>query len=254
MMKCLLTLGLLLAFANVAYGQTLDHQADPFAAEAVRPVQVPSGPPVASPEQIAMATAEASHLIAQAEAQRYFENVTEGAEPRVKHRASGAICEFLPGEPSSRIEIIKSNAPPGEDFVCHTQTGRNQPLVLHVARYQPPPTVDGVLADIERSIRDGLVDAKPIRMPRPGPASEFVRMQGQRGDVAVVEEAAAAKSGDWLIVERLTAPQEKAGLAVVRGDSMFMRLVRALALEDVASRPAAQAPFLAVLGEAARKP
>src|ERR1700744_503438 len=67
------------------------------------------------------AKAEGDALLAQAGAADLFDNVTsDGAQDiKIRHKASGLICEFNPGVPSNRLVVFDS-AQRGDDIACST--------------------------------------------------------------------------------------------------------------------------------------
>ena len=71
------------------------------------------------------ARAEGDALLAQAAASGVFDNITtdEAQDIKLRHKASGLICEFNLGAPSNRVVVFdggQAGAKRGDDVACST--------------------------------------------------------------------------------------------------------------------------------------
>lgn len=126
--------------------------ASPVAAQIALPnVQMPD----ASPEEIADARAQADQIIAAANAQAWFTNVTTDRAPAVRHDASGMVCRFEPGSTRNGIRIYgaRPEAPvQGEDVSCGTSAGSGG-FTIYATRYKPMPSE---IDDMREAVRQML--------------------------------------------------------------------------------------------------
>jgi hypothetical protein len=182
----------------------------------------------ATPDQIAAARAEADRLIADGDAAAFFVNVSEGAEPRVRHQHSGLVCRFVLGEPTNEIVIFPSPIPRGDDVGCNVGSG-NHYRTIYATRFgrfniSPEQALEiGVAGIVQR-----LPDAQPYDQPiatastegaTPTLASAF-RIDNGYTHVQV------AHVGDWSIKERLTWPQPPSSQEQVFNGLMWVRTLR----------------------------
>lgn len=161
-----------------------------------------------SAAQSAAARAEADRLIAAGDAGAWFDNVSEGAEPRARHRPSGLICRFTPGDPNNSITIFPSPMPRGDDVGCNVGAG-DRARTVYATRYGglnlSPEQAMGIA---EASIRQRFPDARPYEG-----ALATASREGATPTLAVAyrigdgyTQALLAHVGDWSIKERLTQP------------------------------------------------
>ena len=123
---------------------------------------VVSGPALAQAR--GEARAEGDALLAQAGASGLFENITsdEAQDIKLKHKASGLICEFNVGAPSNRVVVFdggQEGAKRGDDVACSTDGEVGQRTIY--ASRTPGRTLNDAfahdLAEVKRS-HPGAVD------------------------------------------------------------------------------------------------
>ena len=123
---------------------------------------VVSGPALAQAR--GEARAEGDALLAQAGASGLFENITsdEAQDIKLKHKASGLICEFNVGAPSNRVVVFDGGhegAKRGDDVACSTDGEVGQRTIY--ASRTPGRTLNDAfahdLAEVKRS-HPGAVD------------------------------------------------------------------------------------------------
>ena len=100
--------------------------------------------PPPSPQQIAAARAEASRIIAKTGHPELFENVTDGAVAKVRHRPSGAVCDFGVDDKAHALVLIPSDATGGEGVSCHLRAVVAFTRGLTVRRMPAAPTLDAL--------------------------------------------------------------------------------------------------------------
>jgi hypothetical protein len=162
------------------------------------------------------ARAEGDSLLAQAGASDLFDNVTgdDAQDIKLRHKASGLVCEFNLGAPSNRIVVFDGSAR-GDDIACATG-GEAGERVLY-ASHTPGRTLAEAfahdLAEVKKS-HPGAVDYafppgtdSPILqmletppMPRSKTARFIVDHQFTSVSSAVVK--------DWSLEFRFTCPEE----------------------------------------------
>lgn len=139
--------------------------------------QQPSQPPP-TVDEIAAAKAHADDVIARAEAQDYFENVTTDAVPTVRHTASGMTCTFSTGDTRDNIRFYSSgpDGPArGDDVSCGGWLNTTF-LSLFATRYPDRPS------------RDAVFHSAMADVPRNTPGAELV--QGEFTTVSIGGRAA----------------------------------------------------------------
>jgi hypothetical protein len=112
-----------------------------------------------SAEAMAAARDQADRIIAAAEAEGVFENITHDALPRLKHLRSGMTCVFDPGAARNNVHIYPvTPATPerGDNVSCGTNFG-GAALTTYATHLTPMPSVD----DDMRSTIDSIMQAWP---------------------------------------------------------------------------------------------
>lgn len=181
------------------------------------PALAQAQPAPATPQQIAAATAEADRLIADANAQAWFDNVTDGASPVVRHRPSGLRCVFT-GSASDRIVVFPtgpSQIPQGEDVGCVTyDEALSIDLTLYATRYRPLPSAELVLRDAANAIRTRYPSATPYSgdlasmeiEDRGAPLAAAFNIETNQGPQFTV--ALVWHGEEWGYKARATGPQD----------------------------------------------
>lgn len=95
------------------------------------------------------ARAEGEALLAQARAADLFEDLTDAdaQDIKLRHRASGLICVFNPGESVNRV-IVFDGAVRGDDIACATG-GEVGERTLYATRTPGRPLADAFAKDVE---------------------------------------------------------------------------------------------------------
>lgn len=223
--------------------------------EGQRHAQFAGSPPAASsaaphamakltPEQ---ARAEADRLIADAHAEGVFENVTKGDTPEVRHRLSGFVCGFEPGQPDNAIRILPRQ-PRGTDVACDTREVFGI-MSFFVTLMPPGATVQDAfklcLVDIVHS-HPGVALAKgnfPTINAKPGPGAPpppprlTARLTYTDAGRKVFSRVSVAMVNGWMIEQRLTAPMDdKVVAADMLGEMLITLSVNRMAA-DAPARP-----------------
>jgi hypothetical protein len=167
------------------------------------------------------AKAEGDALLAQAGAADLFDNVTtDGAQDiKVRHKASGLICEFNPGVASNRVVVFDS-AQRGDDIACSTGGDAGE-RTLYAARTPGRTLADAFahdLAEVKKS-HPGAVD---YALP-PGTDSPILQMLDippmppSRTARFIVDHQFTSVSSavvkDWSLEFRFTCPEAQQDVA-----------------------------------------
>ncbi len=182
------------------------------------------------PADVARARAEADAMIARAKAGDVFENATEDAGVRVRHKGSGMTCGF-DGSPDDSVTVFNSGLPRGDDVGCESKI-LDLKVSFYATKFPQPMTVDQATAYYVDSIRRVHPEAKPFTgsaadlsiggddgaaFPPIRTARFVIVIDGKRYysrlSVAVVK--------GWVIEERVTGPEDKATEADLMG-GLFM--------------------------------
>ncbi len=188
------------------------------AAPALAQVTSPSPPP-------GEARAEGDALLAQAGASSLFDNITtdEAQDIKLKHKASGLICEFNVGAPSNRVVVFdgdQAGAKRGDDVACSTdgEVGERTIYASHTpgrtlgeafahdlaeVKKSHPGAVDYALPSGTDSPILQMLDAPP--MPPSRTARFIVDHQFTTVSSAVVK--------DWSLEFRFTCAEDKQEVA-----------------------------------------
>lgn len=170
-----------------------------------------SAPAAASQDEVAGARAEADWLIAQGEAGAYFDNITDGPAPTVRHRLSGLVCRFERGNGGSGIVIFPSPVTPGDDVGCNTPRG-DLLITYYATRYPGGLSLDDAIGYAAAGIQQRYPGARPY--PRPLLTMSAEGASETRIAAFVVSEPGGAfytqalvtVVNDWVFKQRLTGP------------------------------------------------
>ena len=163
------------------------------------------------------AKAEGDALLAQARAADLFDNITAGdaQDIKLRHKASGLVCEFNLAQPANRVVVFDSPAR-GDDIACATGGEAGQ-RTLYASRTPGRALADAFAHDLAQLKKDhpGAVDyALPkgtdspilqmLDIP-PMPASKTARFIVDHQFTSV----SSAVVKDWSLEFRYTCPEER---------------------------------------------
>ena len=205
--------------------------------------------PPATPQQIALARAEADTILARAGAQDLFDNVTSTANPALRHKASGLICGFNAGSPINKVFVFHSAL--GDGIGCNTaRDQRSFSLFLDPAPPQPPP-IGQLVAALGLAIVKRFPDAKPSPSvmtasgkdadgsPLPPHRAVVYIRQGPSG--LIVEREVAGYIGGWVLQQRITEPEAQSVAFDLLNELSFISDERAI-LQAAKERPIPGSP------------
>lgn len=163
------------------------------------------------------AKAEGDLLLAQAAASDLFDNLTgdDAQDIRLRHKASGLICEFNPGARSNRVVVFDGKTR-GDEIACATG-GEAGERTLYASRTPGRSLTDAFahdLAEVKKS-HPGAVDyafppgtdspiLQMLDVP-PMPASKTARFIVDHQFTSV----SSAVVKDWSLEFRYTCPEER---------------------------------------------
>lgn len=170
----------------------------------------PAEPPTA--EQLAAASAEADNLILGSGAPDLFVNVSSEGLAKVRHKASGLVCTFMPGAENNSLRLFESeNVRRGDDVGCNADFG---PLYLtyYATRYGTGYSAADSARDAGAAIRNRYPEARPYQgasatiQPPPGVGDlEYVGYMIGGEAAPRYTHALTAKVGEWIFKQRMTA-------------------------------------------------
>lgn len=184
------------------------------AAPALAQVTTPSAPP-------GEARAEGDALLAQAGAADLFDNITAdgGQDIKLKHKASGLVCEFNLGAASNRV-VVFEGAPRGDDFACSTGGAAGERTLY--ASHTPGRTLADAFAHDLAEVKKSHPDAVDYALP-PGTDSPILQMldippmpPSKTARFIVDHQFTSVSSAvvkDWSLEFRFTCPEEKQDVA-----------------------------------------
>lgn len=114
-------------------------------------------------ETLAAASAEADALIANTGAPQLFENVSSEGLVKVRHKASGLLCTFVPGLADNRITLY-SSPDTDDDVGCNADFGPAY-FTYYATRYSPGYSAEDSARDAYVAIRDRFPDARAYEGP-----------------------------------------------------------------------------------------
>ena len=164
----------------------------------------------ASSEDLAAASAEADTLIASTGAPQLFENVSSDGLVKVRHKASGLQCTFVPGLPNNSLMLFDSEAIKNDDVGCNADMGPIN-FTYYATRYGPDYSAEDAARDALSSIRDTYPDARPyegspvrVEFPAGVSSSGFSALLIGPPDNTRYAHAATAQIGEWIYKQRMT--------------------------------------------------
>lgn len=184
----------------------------------VDPVKATDTPPPTAAD-VDLARANAQTLLAKQGVTDIFENITDGAQPKVRHRASGMTCTARGEKPEITI-LVYPGSPRGEDVSCGVNV---QTVVetMYATRYNPPVSAQQVVLDSVPAIRSQFTEVTPYQgdyasydvagADRPSPVT--VRFTARFHGRQVFTRSSAVAIGGWILAQRVTAPLENAVMA-----------------------------------------
>lgn len=178
-----------------------------------------------SPEAIARARAKADRLIAEGDAEAYFVNITDGAEPRVRHRRSGMECRFSLDDPARIVIHATEGLPPGDDVSCDFTTpladGAKVAVVMRAWRSRQIDSLDHLLADQVDQARAKMPDLAPapggfisfnlaMKAGSDAPTHRAARLRAMVDGQLVFVRSAVGVTEGWVVSQAVRAPADHA--------------------------------------------
>lgn len=218
-----------------------------LALSAPAPAQTPAPPAAPLMESPAAARAAADDLIGAAHVGDLFENVSEGSEPALRHRASGLRCSFGVAPAAWRqdeVLVFPTGLPRGDDVGCNMHFERYQ-VSLDVSRLARTPSLDAMTAYYAKSV----LAAHPKAQAYAGP---YVQPRGLRSDFPpfhLVRFAfddpggrqfsmlGVAVVNGWVIEERVTGPYDDARFGDLLGAGELVAAINNVHGGDLLKRP-----------------
>lgn len=202
--------------------------AAPVTAAAAGTAQVQS--PTA--EALARASAEADRLIATTGAPNFFENVSSDGFARVRHKASGLLCTFIPGNDRNTLALFGSpGIPRGDDVGCQTNIGEVY-MTFYATRYPERLSAQDAADSAAAAMRQRHPEARPYNGPVAtsvvnGVSEQAaVRFSMMDGPVPSSTHAITAKIGEWIFKQRLTHSNESELAAQAVAQSSWTDVLR----------------------------
>lgn len=169
-------------------------------------------PVSASVESLAAASAEADALIAGTGSPELFVNVSSDGMAKVRHRASGLVCTFMPGAANNTLMLFDGGSlPRGDDVGCNADFGALY-LTYYATRYGEGYSALDSVREAAAAVRNRFPDARPydnasIRISPPDGVGEPEFAAFLIGPEASrrYTHAASVKVGEWIFKQRMTA-------------------------------------------------
>lgn len=160
----------------------------------------------------ARASAEADALIAASGAPGLFVNVSSDGMAKVRHRASGLVCSFLPGAENNTLRVFDlGDGSPGDDIGCNADIGPTY-LTYYATRYGSGYSAADSARDAAQAIVNRWPDARPyqgtmarIEAPEGVGQIEYAALMIGPKDAPRYTHALTAKAGEWIFKQRMTA-------------------------------------------------
>ncbi len=168
------------------------------------------------------AKAEGEALLIGAKASDLFENITSqtGTDIKLRHKASGLICEFNAGERTNVLAVFDS-AQRGDEIACTTGGPAGERTVY--ATRAPGRTLDEAFMRDLATVQRSHPGAQPYELPieaeegpilsllnrAPMPPSHTARFIADHKFTSV----SSAMVGNWALEFRYTCPEERQDLA-----------------------------------------
>jgi hypothetical protein len=178
------------------------------------------------------AIAEAKALLAAAQAEDLFTDASDGKVPGVRHKASGLVCTFEPGDTKNEIRIYPG-LPRGDDVSCSTDALEVH-ATIYATRYPRTFTEDQVFASSVADIRQAFSDVQPfsgktVSASAKGlPPHRVERFEATLNGSRRFTRIAMATVGEWTIMQRVTAPIDRSMEADTYGELSFVATLEQL--------------------------
>ncbi len=163
-----------------------------------------------SSQDLATASAEADRLIAGTGAADLFENVSSDGMAKVRHKASGLVCSYLPGAENNALALFPSDLPRGDDVGCNADIGPAF-ITYYATRYGPGYSATDSINDAVAAIRNRFPDARPhqgmtasIQPPDGVTETGFAGLLIGPANQPRYTMARTAKVGEWIFKQRVT--------------------------------------------------
>jgi hypothetical protein len=208
------------------------------------PSQAPSQPDAAQAETPAAAgaritpeaaRAEAAVLVARAGAGDLFEDASKDNLPGLRHKLSGFVCTFEPGQADNAVTIYPGGTR-GEDVSCTTRSV-GAINTMYMTKFPVVLSADDALKVYLREIKQAHPDVAmatgtfgnmTTNAPS-APARRTARLTyAMNGEKAFSRLSVAVVNG-WVIEQRITAPLADAMTADLLGEVMMMGSVDRMA-------------------------
>lgn len=165
---------------------------------------------------------EAQALIDGTDAPELFENQSTGGLMRVRHKASGLICDFVPGARNNTLMLFPSPLPRGDDVGCNADVG-DVYMTLYATRYGQMLSLAEATEDAGESINNRFPGSRrytgsvatPQVDARIGAQTHVAYLTGP-ADGDRYSHARLAKVGEWIFKQRLTVRQDQIADAEAR--------------------------------------
>lgn len=197
------------------------------------PAPPTTGPESPSAGALAEASAEAERLIASTGAPDMFENLSANGFARVRHKASGLLCSFIPGDQRNTLALFGSpGVNRGDDVGCQTNIGEVY-MTFYATRYPQRLSAQDAADSAAAAIRQRFPEARPYRGPVATSVVEgvseqaAVRFSVMDGPVPSSTHSLTVKIGEWIFKQRLTHSNESELAAQAVAQSSWTEVLRA---------------------------
>lgn len=151
-----------------------------------------------------------------------FENQSGAGRMRVLHKASGLICDFVPGARNNTLMLFPSPLPRGDDVGCNADVG-DVYMTLYATRYGQVLSLAEATEDAGEGISNRFPGSRRYTGSVATPQVD-ARIGGQTyvayltgpADGDRYSHARLAKVGQWIFKQRLTVRQEQIADAEAR--------------------------------------
>lgn len=187
------------------------------------------------------ARAEGDALLRQAGASGLFDNLTadDAADVKLRHKASGLICEFNLSQAANRI-VLFDGAQKGEDFACATGGEAGQ-RTLYASR-TPGRTLDEAFAHDLAEVKKSHPGAAPYASP-PGTDSPILQMLD-------IPPMPPSKTARFIVDHTFTSVSS----AVVKGWSLEFRFTCPEAEQDACAGTVQPTLWVSILAQMSGAP
>jgi hypothetical protein len=190
--------------------------------------QTPAPSPRPVPAQLAANRAEADRIIAKTGHRELFENVSVGELARVRHKPSGAVCDFGIDDVDHGIDVIAPDAMAGargptENIRCHASGKDGMVIGQTVARLSRKAPLDLLAQVAAFAFRSELSSTGTVtEAPDTGGGQTLVPSKTVRFIVSNAGKDRFARRevaviGDWNVASDFMAPADNPGLREVQG-------------------------------------